>query len=47
MDKNQAMALLKLIADLYQVVNAPTPAEPEPEPEPSPNGVAAEKLIVR
>jgi hypothetical protein len=33
--KDQALALLQLIADLYVIANAP---DPEPAPEPVPNG---------
>jgi hypothetical protein len=35
MNKDQARALLALIADLYQIINAP---DPEPAAEPVPNG---------
>jgi len=35
MTKDQALAMLKLIADLYQIVQAP---DPEPAPEPVRNG---------
>ena len=35
MTKEQALAMLKFIADLYQLVQVP---DPEPVPEPTTNG---------
>ena len=37
MNKDQARALLALIADLYQLIQSPDP-QPSPEPEPARNG---------
>jgi hypothetical protein len=42
MNKQQAMALLRLIADLYQI--AETPDAPV-EPEPSTNGATAREPV--
>lgn len=41
MNKEQALAMLKFIADLYQIINQTGPAAPapvEPEPEQATNG---------
>lgn len=35
MTKDQALAMLKFIADLYQIIQQP---DPEPTPEPGRNG---------
>lgn len=37
MTKDQALAMLKFIADLYQIIETPDPA-PEPAAEPVRNG---------
>jgi len=37
MNKDQALAMLKFIADLYQIINTPDPT-PEPAVEPVQNG---------
>lgn len=44
MTKEQANALLALIADLYRVINAPEPAPPESQPHPNGVTTASEKV---